>query len=150
ICEYMAEARIDRDQPALPLFRAARGKPTRSKAGDNATEQDTREAKAKQLTVNPLDYKQIWDMVKRRLRQAGLPRQISPHSFRVKTITDLLSQGVPMEDVQNLAGHADPRTTRIYYVQTAEMRSDWRNLPDCKALRTEGLNITSGSTWRTV
>jgi integrase/recombinase XerD len=32
----------------------------------------------------------------------------------VATITDLLSQGIPLEDVQNLAGHADPRTTRLY------------------------------------
>jgi integrase/recombinase XerD len=37
-----------------------------------------------------------------------------PHSFRVMTITDLLEQGVPLEDVQRLAGHADPRTTRLY------------------------------------
>jgi integrase/recombinase XerD len=26
----------------------------------------------------------------------------------------LLEQGVPLEDVQRLAGHADPRTTRLY------------------------------------
>jgi len=38
----------------------------------------------------------------------------SPHSFRVATVTDLLGQNVPLEDVQYLAGHADPRTTRIY------------------------------------
>jgi len=25
-----------------------------------------------------------------------------------------LTQGVPLEDVQYLAGHADPRTTRFY------------------------------------
>jgi hypothetical protein len=30
------------------------------------------------------------------------------------TVTDLLTQGVPLEDVQYLAGHADPRTTRLY------------------------------------
>lgn len=53
-------------------------------------------------------------MVKRRMRDAGLPSRLSPHSFRVTTITDLLDQGVPLEDVQNLAGHADPRTTRLY------------------------------------
>ncbi len=35
-------------------------------------------------------------------------------SFRVTTITDLLEQGVPLEDVQRLAGHADPRTTGLY------------------------------------
>ena len=54
-------------------------------------------------------------MVKRRLRDAGLPaQQLSCHSFRATTITDLLTQGVPLEDVQYLAGHADPRTTRLY------------------------------------
>ena len=53
-------------------------------------------------------------MVKRRMKDAGLPSRLSPHSFRVTTITDLLDQGVPLEDVQNLAGHADPRTTRLY------------------------------------
>jgi len=53
-------------------------------------------------------------MMKRRLRAAGLPDRFSPHSFRVATVTDLLEQQVPLEDVQFLAGHADPRTTRLY------------------------------------
>ena len=30
------------------------------------------------------------------------------------TVTDLLEQNTPLEDVQYLAGHSDPRTTRIY------------------------------------
>ena len=45
-------------------------------------------------------------MVKRRLKDAGLPSRLSPHSFRVTGITDLLTQGVPLDDVQYLAGHA--------------------------------------------
>lgn len=56
----------------------------------------------------------ICRMMKRRLKAAGLPGTYSPHSFRVTTITDLLEQNVPLEDVQYLAGHADPRTTRLY------------------------------------
>ena len=56
----------------------------------------------------------IGRMIKRRMKACGLPIRLSPHSFRVATITDLLNQGVPLEDVQNLAGHADPRTTRLY------------------------------------
>jgi integrase/recombinase XerD len=32
----------------------------------------------------------------------------------VATVTDVLEQDVPLEDVQYLAGHADPRTTWIY------------------------------------
>jgi site-specific recombinase XerD len=53
-------------------------------------------------------------VVKRRLKAAGLPTRLSPHSFRVTTITDLLEQGVSLDEVQHLAGHADPRTTRLY------------------------------------
>ena len=43
-----------------------------------------------------------------------MPGHFSPHSFRVTTVTDLLEQNVPLEDVQYIAGHSDPRTTRIY------------------------------------
>ncbi|HWB12704.1 MAG TPA: tyrosine-type recombinase/integrase [Pirellulales bacterium] len=66
------------------------------------------------LTDKPIHNIDVCRMVKRRLRAAGLPTHLSPHSFRVATITDLLTQGVPLEDVQHLAGHADPRTTRLY------------------------------------
>ena len=53
-------------------------------------------------------------MLKRRLKEAGLPQIIVPHSFRVMVVTDLLGQNVPMEDVQYLAGHSNPQTTQIY------------------------------------
>jgi integrase/recombinase XerD len=66
------------------------------------------------LTSQPLRNIDICRMVKRRLRDAELPTHLSPHSFRVATVTDLLTQGVALEDVQYLAGHADPRTTRLY------------------------------------
>jgi integrase len=56
----------------------------------------------------------ICRMMNRRLKAVGLPDQFSPHSFRVATVTDLLEQNVPLEDVQHLAGHADPQTTRLY------------------------------------
>jgi site-specific recombinase XerD len=53
-------------------------------------------------------------MVKRRLKQAGIHTAASPHSFRACTATDLLFQNVPLESVQELLGHSEPRTTRIY------------------------------------
>jgi site-specific recombinase XerD len=56
----------------------------------------------------------ICRMMKRRLKDAGLPDRLSPHSFRVTTITDLLTRGIPLEEVQYLAGHADLRTTGLY------------------------------------
>ena len=68
----------------------------------------------KVLTQNAMTANDMGRMLKRRLRQANLLIQFSPHSFRVAVVTDLLGQGIPLEDVQQLAGHADPRTTRLY------------------------------------
>ena len=95
LAAYLEAAGLE-DAPAdTPLFRAALGKTGRLGNG--------------RLTAHD-----IARMMKRRLRAASLPSELSPHSFRVAVITDLLTQGVPLEDVQRLAGHADPRTTRLY------------------------------------
>ena len=74
----------------------------------------TANRKTRTLTKNAMTGIDVCRMMKRRLKSADLPGQFSPHSFRVATVTDLLEQNVPLEDVQYLAGHADPRTTRIY------------------------------------
>lgn len=95
LIEYLNAAELDANDDASPLFR-------------------TTVRRTKQLTENDMAAGDMSRMVKRAMRQARLPAHLSPHSFRVTTITDLLSQGVPLEDVQNLAGHADPRTTRLY------------------------------------
>lgn len=93
---YVEAAGVGGQPKDSPLFRAA----------VNGT--------VKTLTANPLTSKRICELVKRRLKDAGLPSRLSPHSFRVAAITDLLTQGVPLEDVQYLAGHAEPRTTGLY------------------------------------
>jgi len=92
--EYMSAAGIEGNSKE-PLFRAADGK---------------RPA----LTGNVYGAHLIRQMLKRRLKDAGLPELFSPHSFRVAVVTDLLKQDVPLEDVQYLAGHSSPITTRIY------------------------------------
>ena len=70
--------------------------------------------RTKRLTQNGMTANDMSRMVKRRLADANLPTVYSPHSFRVCTLTDLLMQGVSPDEVQQLAGHADPRTTRLY------------------------------------
>jgi integrase/recombinase XerD len=95
ILAYLAAAGIGTDAKDRPLFRST-------------------VRKTKQLTGNALTSKAICELVKRRLKAAKLPERLSPHSFRVTAITDLLTQGVPLEDVQYLVGHSSPRTTRLY------------------------------------
>jgi integrase/recombinase XerD len=54
------------------------------------------------------------DMLKRRLKQAGLPAHYSPHSFRATGITNFLENDGTLEAAQRIAGHADSRTTKLY------------------------------------
>ncbi len=72
------------------------------------------ERRGSPLTERAISPLAVQLMLKRRLKATGLPEILSPHSFRVLVVTDLLSQNVPLEEVQHLAGHAHPRTTQIY------------------------------------
>ena len=68
----------------------------------------------REITDKGLHRIEVNAMLKRRLKKAKLPDNLSCHSFRATTATDLLSQGISLEDAQYLLGHADPRTTRLY------------------------------------
>jgi integrase/recombinase XerD len=63
-----------------------------------------------------LDQSALWKLVRRLARAAGIPqwRELSPHSMRHTAITLALDASVPLRDVQDYAGHRDPRTTRGY------------------------------------
>ena len=63
---------------------------------------------------NPIDRRDVYRMVARIAKAAGIPRHISPHSLRHAAITNALDAGVPLRDAQILARHADPRTTEHY------------------------------------
>jgi site-specific recombinase XerD len=58
----------------------------------------------------------LWELVRRLARAAGIEvwDQLSPHSLRHTGITLALDAGVSLRDVQDYAGHKDPRTTRRY------------------------------------
>ena len=58
----------------------------------------------------------LWELVRRLARTAGIGgwKQLSPHSLRHSAITFALDAGAALRDVQDYAGHKDPRTTRRY------------------------------------
>ncbi len=95
LLEYLAVAVTEDGSPQSPLFRTAGGRRS-------------------QMSDRPLSAVDICRMVKRRLQAAGLPTLASPHSFRACVATDLLNQGVALEDVQHLLGHSDSRVTKLY------------------------------------
>ena len=95
IAAYLDGAGLGEAPQASPLFRAG-------------------QRRASPLTDRAMSPLAVQLMLKRRLKAAGLPKILSPHSFRVLVVTDLLSQNVPLEDVQYLAGHSHPSTTQLY------------------------------------
>ena len=52
--------------------------------------------------------------MKRRSKDAGLPAELCCHTCRATGITAFLEGGGDVETAQFLAGHADPRTTKLY------------------------------------
>ena len=59
-----------------------------------------------------LDRFQAARLVERLVDAAGIGKHITPHSLRHTFVTLALDAGVELRDVQDAAGHADPRTTR--------------------------------------
>jgi site-specific recombinase XerD len=67
-------------------------------------------------TGGRLDQAAFWHLVRRLARAAGIEHwaALSPHSLRHTSITLALDAGATLRDVQDFAGHRDPRTTRRY------------------------------------
>ncbi len=61
-----------------------------------------------------LDPDAIDRVLRKYARKIGLARGYSAHSMRATFITTALENGAVLEDVQKVAGHRDPSTTKLY------------------------------------
>lgn len=58
------------------------------------------------------------DSIEQMVRKLGAKSGVAgchPHRFRVTRITVLVNRGMPLQDVQQIAGHSDIGTTQMYY-----------------------------------
>ena len=66
------------------------------------------------LSGRPLGRRVVLAMIKRRAVAVGLPATTCCHTFRATGITAYLSNGGTLEHAQRIAGHASPKTTKLY------------------------------------
>ena len=92
--EYIKAAEIEGDCKGS-LFRSAVGKTGK-------------------LSTKPLSRTDIWYMIQRRTKDAGLETAIGCHTFRATGITDYLTNGGRIEVAQRMAGHSNAKTTGLY------------------------------------
>jgi integrase/recombinase XerD len=71
ILAYVEVAGIGGEAKDSPLFRTSNGR-------------------TKKLSVTAMTSKRICELVKRRLKDAGLPSRLSPHSFRVYVVPPVM------------------------------------------------------------
>lgn len=67
-----------------------------------------------------LSRQSAWAVIQRAAADAGVDREVSPHSLRHSFATHLLDGGADLRVVQELLGHASVATTQIYTLVTID------------------------------
>jgi integrase len=91
---YIEGAGIGADEKGC-LFRTARGR-------------------SNELSDKPMSQMDVYRMIRRRAKDAGLRTKIGCHSFRATGITEYLRNGGKLEIAQQMANHESARTTGLY------------------------------------
>ena len=73
--------------------------------------------------LKPITRQALWGILKRILLQAGINKNISPHSLRHSLATHLLKNGANIRSLQLLLGHEQISTVQVYtHLENSQIR----------------------------
>ncbi|MEO2004346.1 MAG: site-specific tyrosine recombinase [Candidatus Poribacteria bacterium] len=61
-----------------------------------------------------MSRQQLWMLIKRCAKKAGIERNVSPHTLRHSFATHLLQRGMDLRALQEMLGHSEISTTQLY------------------------------------
>jgi site-specific recombinase XerD len=76
------------------------------------------------LTDSAMHRVDVWRMVRRRAKGAGIDAEMCCHTFRATGITAYLDNSGTLENAQAMAAHESPRTTKLYDRTSDEITLD--------------------------
>jgi integrase/recombinase XerD len=76
------------------------------------------------LTESAMHRVDVWRMIRRRAKGAGIDAEMCCHTFRATGITAYLDNSGTLENAQAMAAHESPRTTKLYDRTSDEITLD--------------------------
>jgi site-specific recombinase XerD len=70
--------------------------------------------RSRKLSTNPMSRVDVYRMIRRRVKAAGIDTAAGCHTFRATGITEYLRNGGKLEIAQQMANHESARTTGLY------------------------------------